>query len=493
MTEIASILVAPRERPETDLLAVGCFEGEAPEAGGLEEGFRGAVERLAGRPGWKGREEQVLHAEARPGGPTVALHGLGLRKDFGFARLARWLGRVSEEAQATGEHRFAVVIPLHVETRGEEAAERILRAAALAGYRYVRHLSEPERSVRIEEVAVVPPAGEEEAYRRALTMASTLARGVGFARDLANSPANEATPAWMEERTRELGEAFGFETSVLDAEELGRRGMGGVLAVGTGSAVPPRMARLSWGDSGPRVALVGKGVTFDSGGISIKPAADMDEMKYDKSGACAVLGAARVVAELGLPLRLRVYTPFVENLLGSRSYRPSDVIRCYNGRTVEVTNTDAEGRLILADAMAWAVEDGAEALVEMSTLTGGCVVALGHQAAGLFTTDDGFAAELLAASAASGERLWRLPLYPEYLEEMQGHHADLKNSAGRWGSACTAAAFLSQFAGGLERWAHLDIAGVANVKPNRNGGPTGATGYGVATAVRWLRRLVASA
>jgi leucyl aminopeptidase len=489
MTEIASILVAPRERPEADLLALGCFEGEAPGAEGLEEGFRGAVERLAGRAGWKGREEQVLYAEARPGGSTVALHGLGPRKDFGFARLSRWFGRVSEGAQANGQQRFAVVLPPHEETRGEPAAERILRAAALAGYRYVRHLSEPERCVRVEEVAVVPPAGEEEAYRRALAAAATLARGVGFARDLANSPANEATPAWMEERTRELGEAFGFEVSVLDAEELGRRGMGGVLAVGAGSAVPPRMVRLSWGDSGPRVALVGKGVTFDSGGISIKPAADMDEMKYDKGGACAVLGAARVVAELGLPVRLQVYTPFVENLLGSRSYRPSDVIRCYNGKTVEVMNTDAEGRLILADAMAWAVEDGAEAMVEMSTLTGGCVVALGHQSAGLFTSDDGIAAELLAAAAASGERLWRLPLYPEYLEEMQGHHADLKNSAGRWGSACTAAAFLSQFTGGLKRWAHLDIAGVANVQPNGNPGPTGATGYGVATAVRWLRRL----
>ena len=175
-------------------------------------------------------------------------------------------------------------------------------------------------------------------------------------------------------------------------------------------------------------------------------------------------------------------------MLSSQAYRPGDIIRCYNGKTVEITNTDAEGRLILADAMAWAVEEGTDALLELSTLTGHCVVALGHQAAGLFTPDDGLAAELTAAAADSGERLWRLPLYPEFLEEMKGMHADLKNAAGRPGGASTAAAFLSQFVGGLGAWAHLDIAGMANLKPNHDGQPPGATGYGVATAVTWLRR-----
>ncbi len=252
------------------------------------------------------------------------------------------------------------------------------------------------------------------------------------------------------------------------------------------------MIRLQYGTSGPRIALVGKGITFDTGGISIKPAADMDEMKYDKGGACAVLGIAHAVAALELPVRLTAYTPFAENMLSGNAYRPSDIVRCYNGKTVEITNTDAEGRMILADAMAWAAEERPDAMVELSTLTGSCVVALGLQAAGLFTPDDGLADELSAAAAESGERLWRLPLYPEYLEEMKGTHADLRNSAGRWGGASLAAAFLSQFTGEVERWAHLDIAGVANVKADLAGGAAGATGFGVASTVAWLRRLTAS-
>jgi leucyl aminopeptidase len=210
-------------------------------------------------------------------------------------------------------------------------------------------------------------------------------------------------------------------------------------------------------------------------------------MKYDKAGACAVLGAARAIAGLGLPVRLRAYAPLAENMPGSRAYRPGDILRMGNGKTVEITNTDAEGRLILADALSLAVEEGAEAIVELSTLTGHCVVALGHLAGGLFTPDDAFAAELLAASSAAGERLWRLPLFSEHTDEMKGTHADLKNAAGRPGGASTAAAFLSEFVNGLTSWAHLDIAGTSWIKTDKDGEPAGATGFGVASAVSWAR------
>ena len=215
----------------------------------------------------------------------------------------------------------------------------------------------------------------------------------------------------------------------------------------------------------------------------------MDEMKYDKAGACAVLAATGAVAALELPVRLSVYAPFAENMLGDKAYRPSDIVRCYNGRTVEITNTDSEGRMILADAMAWAAEDRPDALLELSTLTGACVVALGHHAAGLYSPDPGLTGELSAAAEESGERLWPLPLFPEYLEEMKGTHADLRNNATRWGGASHAAVFLSQFVGGVKRWAHLDIAGVANVKGEHGGAAPGATGFGVASTVSWLRRL----
>ena len=496
MRELASVHVVTAERPEADLLAVGCFEGDAPAPAmaGLAEGSRQALERLAARAGFKGKEEQLAQTDAGPGGPVVSLYGLGARKDFSFSKLARWLARAAEDARQSGALRLTVLPPAHAETSGPAAA-RVLRTLALSVYRFDRYQTDADKAGRVERLGLVPPGGEEAAYRDALPGVLAVAEAVAFTRDLANSPANEATPTWMEERTRELAEERGLELTVLGADELEARGMGGLLAVGQGSVHEPRLARLQYGsqygDRGPRIALVGKGITFDTGGISIKPAADMDDMKYDKSGACAVLGIARAVAALELPVSLTAYTPFAENMLSGNAYRPSDIVRCYNGKTVEITNTDAEGRMILADAMSWAAEERPDALVELSTLTGACVMALGHQAAGLFTPDDALADELTATAAESGERLWRLPLYPEYLEEMKGTHADLRNSAGRWGGASLAAAFLGQFTGDVKRWAHLDIAGVSNVKADNGGGAAGATGFGVASTVAWLRRLAA--
>jgi leucyl aminopeptidase len=506
MMEIPSLLLADGGRADAELLAVGCFQGAAPELEALPEEVRRAALGIAARPGWRGREEQVGQADAWTPGQVVALYGLGAAGDLSFAKLARWLGRVADDARTGGVRRLGVVLPRHAETTGA-AAGRICRALALCGYRFERYRSEPDNG-RLETVVLVPPAGAEADYRAALDAAAKVASAVAYARDLANTPGNEATPAWIEAQARELAASHGLALTVLDVAELARRGMGGLLAVGGGSEHPPRLLRLALGDppgtvgtigtSGerragggrsprPAVALVGKGVTFDSGGISIKPAADMEQMKFDKCGACAVLGAMRAAAELQLDLDLRAYLPLAENMLSGGAYRPGDIVRCYNGKTVEITNTDAEGRMILADALAWAVEEGSDALVELSTLTGACVVALGHQAAGLFTPDDGLAAELDAAAAGSGERLWRLPLLPEFLDDMKSLHADLRNSAGRWGAASTAAAFLSQFVGGLRRWAHLDIAGMAYAR-SEDGRGTAATGFGVALLADWLRR-----
>ncbi len=492
MTEIPSLVVAAGGRADAELLAIGCFQGEPPEVQALPEELRRAVLGIAGRPGWKGREEQV--GQTGGAGPTqvVALYGLGTAADLSFAKLARWLGRVAEDARTGGLRRLGVVLPRHPETTGEAAA-RIMRTLALCGYRFERFRSEPDNG-RLEAIEVVPPESAEADYRAAIGAAVTVAAAVAYTRDLANTPGNEATPAWMEERARELAASHGLEVTVLGVEELRRRGMGGLLAVGAGSEHPPRLLRLALGEAAPGGgaarrprALVGKGVTFDSGGISIKPAADMEQMKFDKSGACAVLGAMRAAAELNLGLCVRAYLPVAENMLSGEAYRPGDIVRCYNGKTVEITNTDAEGRMILADALSLAAEEGSEALVELSTLTGACVVALGHQAAGLFTPDDAMAAELDRAAAGSGERLWRLPLLPEFLDDMKSLHADLRNSAGRWGAASTAAAFLSQFVGGVRRWAHLDIAGMAYARSEDGRGST-ATGFGVATVVDWLRR-----
>jgi leucyl aminopeptidase len=297
-----------------------------------------------------------------------------------------------------------------------------------------------------------------------------------------------ATPEWIAERATRMAEELGLEIEVLVTEDLERLGMGGILAVGGGSKNPPRLVRLGWrGAESPRVALVGKGVTFDTGGISIKPAKDMDEMKWDKSGACTVLGLMQAIARLKLPLFVDAYLPLAENMPGGGSYRPGDIVRAHNGKTIEVLNTDAEGRIILADALSWAAESRPDWIVEYSTLTGSCVVALGTTGAGLYTPSDELAACLLRAADEAGERLWRMPLWPEFKEAVKGSHADLRNVAGRWGGANTAAAFLSHFVGDLQGWAHLDIAGPAYIGGEE--GDRGATGYGVALTIQWLKSL----
>ena len=490
MAEVLSVDVVSRGNRDADLLILGVFEGEVPDLEGMEEEVRGTVERLASRSGWKAKEEQSAQT-ALEDGPSILLSGLGKTGDFSPAKLASWIGRTADYARGNGFQRIQYVLPGHRETTGAAAAERAARLLALSGYRFDRR-SEEKNGSRLEGILVAPPAGpqgeELGAYRDAVAFSRPIAEAAAFSRTLGNTPPNEATTLWMAERAREMAEERGIAVTILDETELASRGMGGILAVGSGSAHPPRLVRLDWGTEGPVIALVGKGVTFDTGGISIKPAQSMEDMKYDKCGACTVLGIVRAVADLGLKVRIRAYCPFTENMPSGSAYRPGDIIRFYNGKMVEITNTDAEGRLILADAMAWAAEEKPDALLEFSTLTGAIVVALGHQAGGLFTPDDGLASELLESSAQTGERLWRMPLYPEFLEDMKGVHADLKNSAGRAGSSSTAAAFLSQFVGDMTSWAHLDIAGVAYMSADVSGKKAGATGFGIASTVSWLRR-----
>ncbi|HEX2252490.1 MAG TPA: M17 family peptidase N-terminal domain-containing protein [Thermoanaerobaculia bacterium] len=472
-----------------DLVLVAAFEGEAPRREELPEPVAAAVERAAARPGWTGRDGQRVEAETEGRGPMVALHGLGARGEASRRKLDNWLRSALETAAKSGARRATVVLPDCRAGRGAGATSWVARALVRGTYRFDRFQGRNGQDrPRLDAVRVVPPESGSDDFRDAAPVLAAVSDAVSFCRDLANTPPNEATPEWMAERAREMAGEHGLDAQVLEPEEIARRGMGALLAVGAGSRNRPRLVRLEKPGPGPVVALVGKGVTFDTGGISIKPATDMDDMKYDKAGACAVLAAARAVAQLELPVHLRVYTPLAENMPDGESYRPGDIVRCYNGKTVEVINTDAEGRLILADALALAAEEGADYIVELSTLTGACVVALGTDAAGLYTPDDPLAAALLAAADDTGERLWRLPLWPEFVERMKANHADLKNAAGRWGGANAAAAFLSCFVGDHRRWAHLDIAGGAHV--GRDGDETpGATGYGVALLVEWLRRL----
>jgi leucyl aminopeptidase len=327
------------------------------------------------------------------------------------------------------------------------------------------------------------------ALDRGVSLGRLLAEAAVFARDVGNTPGNEGTPTFLAERAKEIAAESGMKLTVLDRAAMEKEGMGGILGVARGSQEPPRFIVLEHNAGKkdlPCYALVGKGITFDSGGISIKPAENMHEMKFDKCGGVAVLATMRAVGRLRLPLRVVGIVPATENLPSGTACKPGDVVTSLGKRTIEVLNTDAEGRMILVDGITYAKRYDPVAIVDLATLTGACVVALGDAASGLFSTDERLAAQLLKAADASGERSWRMPLYPDYTEQIRSDVADVKNTGGRPAGACTAAALLQAHAEGTP-WAHFDIAGTAwSSGKERDYLRKGATGVGPRTLVRWL-------
>jgi len=337
----------------------------------------------------------------------------------------------------------------------------------------------------------VPPE-----LRRAAATGQAVAESANLARRLAELPGNQLPPRKLAEEAVRVGAGTKLKVAVFDEKWLRERKMGGILGVAQGSAEPPRLIviehrpRAARRGTGAHVALVGKGVTFDTGGISLKPREDMDRMKYDMSGAAAVVGTMRAVSLLDLPLRVTGVIPTVENMPSGTAIKPGDVLMSYAGKSIEVGNTDAEGRLILADAISFAGELDPDVIVDIATLTGACRIALGTAACGLVGNDAALVDALRAAGEKSGERAWPLPLFEEYTEDIQSEVADLKNMGGRaGGGALTAAAFLKAFAGD-HRWAHLDIAGTAWVEKDRDYLKIGAAGFGVRLLMRYLESLI---
>ncbi|MFN2595172.1 MAG: leucyl aminopeptidase, partial [Actinomycetota bacterium] len=322
---------------------------------------------------------------------------------------------------------------------------------------------------------------------------SIRARATAFARDLINEPPSDLSPRILADKAKALATANGVEFSVLDETELADRGFGGILGVARGSAEPPRLIRLHHKREQARskVILIGKGVTFDSGGLSLKDPKNMEPMKTDMSGAAAVIAAVVGAAQLDLDVDVVGLTPATENMPGGRAIKPGDVIKHYGGQTTEVVNTDAEGRLILADALALASESKPDAIVDVATLTGSIQVALGKKAAGVFATEDRLAKEIVDAGHRAGERFWHMPLYEDYLSELDSEVADHKNSGSRWGGAIIAGMFLKTFVGDGIPWAHLDIAGAARADSDREEISRGGTGFATRTLIEWLQGLSA--
>jgi len=357
---------------------------------------------------------------------------------------------------------------------GDAHAEAAVLALADAAYLYRHSKPSAPPAWQPSSLTIVCAKGEARAVQQGLDRGDAIAAGVIFAREAANRPANLCTPSWLAQQARKLGKTHRFAVEVLDRKDCEKLGMGAFLAVARGSDEPPRfiVARYDGAAAGqPPVVLVGKGITFDTGGISIKPAGEMDEMKFDMGGAASVLGALLAVATLKPRINLVCIVPACENMPSGRAVKPGDVVTSLSGQTIEILNTDAEGRLILCDALTYAERFKPQVVVDVATLTGACVIALGHHHSGLFSADETIVAQMQAASLAALDPCWRMPLDDEYDDALKSNFADMGNVGGRPGGAITAAMFLRRYTKHYP-WAHLDIAGTAW----RGGAAKGATG-----------------
>jgi len=468
-----------------DCVVVGAFSDGTltPAAAALDGDGRIAALVQRGDIGGKTGQAQLLHDLPGVAAPRVLVIGLGDKGKFG---VAQYLKAVADAVRAlkTGPVKGALFTLSELAVAGRDAAWNIRQAVVAAdhaAYRYTATLGAKNKKRNETGLSAFAVQGGDE---QALAQGKAIAAGVKFARELGNLPPNVCTPAYLAEQAQTFAARFDkAEAEILDEARMEALGMGSLLAVARGSANRPRLIVLKWnngGDAKPYV-LVGKGITFDTGGVNLKTQGGIEEMKYDMCGAASVLGTFVSAVGLALPINLVVVVPAVENAIDGNAYRPSDVITSMSGKTIEVGNTDAEGRLILCDALTYAERFQPQALVDVATLTGACMVALGRYASGLMSKHDDLADELLAAGEDVFDRAWRLPLWDEYQTLLDSNFADVYNIGGRWAGAITAGCFLSRFADG-QRWAHLDIAGSANT----DGKMGMATGRPVGLLSQWL-------
>jgi leucyl aminopeptidase len=459
----------PLEKVEADALIVLVFEGR-------KEVRFGAGDLMdAGEVAGKPQELTLLHHSTGVAAKRVLLAGAGKLEKFDPAGMRTAVGAAVRLLKTKSVKKIAFVPD--PDFAGGEYMAAAVEGAILGDFEPDRYKTDPDKK-SVESFAVVEEsdaAGLEDAVHRG----RVLAEAQNFTRELVNEPANRLTPAKVAEAARQMAADFQLECEVLDRGQMEQLHMGALLGVAQGSAEPPVLVVIRYKpdhtDSKAHLGLVGKGVTFDTGGISIKPADGMEKMKYDMAGGAAMIGAMRAIAQLKPAIPVTAFMPCVENMPGSRAQRPGDIVTAMSGKSIEVINTDAEGRLILADALAYARRQGCTHLVDAATLTGAIVVALGHLNVGLFANDDAMRDRVLAAAKAEGERMWAMPLEDDYKDYLKSAFADLANVGGRWGGAVTAAMFLKEFAEETP-WVHLDIAGTAyldDAKPFLAKGPTG--------------------
>jgi leucyl aminopeptidase len=481
----------------TDVLFVPVFEGENAAAAvpGLDQASGGAIRRAAESGEFQGRAFDVfltpLAGEWRAA--RVALIGAGKAADFDTDRLRR----LATAAGLAARQRRVTRLAFLSRGAGEPAAavQAIAEGLVLASFSGDRYKSGERSGPPVEESLIVAGEHASRAIEQSAERGRILGESSNLARELCNEPSNVLTPSEFAGRAAAIAREAGLEAQILEEDDIARLRMGLLLGVARGSAEPPRLLVIRHSPAGaparPILGLVGKGITFDTGGISIKPAEGMDRMKDDMAGGAAVVGAMRAIALLNAPVNVVGVVPTTENMPGGRAMKPGDVITGAGGKSVEVLNTDAEGRLVLGDGLWYAQQLGATHLVDVATLTGACVVALGRAASGLFGQPEQWVEVVRETANRAGDRCWPLPLYEEYREQLKSEIADMANVGGRPAGACTAAMFLREFVGDLP-WAHLDVAGTAWAEDAKPWQPKGATGVAVRalaelafTAPRW--------
>ncbi|MCK4913135.1 MAG: leucyl aminopeptidase [Planctomycetes bacterium] len=496
MKEIINIEIKTRTadcgKCKADMVAIGVFSDAGLDKIGkqLDSKFSGAISRLLESGDFKAKNltSAVVYNSKQTDVGRILLVGLGEKKKATLDTLRKAAAAAANKAVLMKIKNLTFAVHLAFGTKSDLATVGQICAEGIyfGSYRYDEFVTQ-SKDARLDSLCVELiefDSAKTKKLKSGVDAGIIIGKAQSYARTLANRPGNVINPAKLAEIAKEIARnSKELSCTIFDEKQLAAKSMGGILAVGSGSENKPRFIILKYTPKA-RVAnkntigLVGKAITFDSGGISIKPSNGMQEMKFDKCGGIAVLATMKAIAELKLPINVYGFIPTAENMPSGTSYRPGDIITTFSGKTVEVQNTDAEGRMILCDALSYAAKQNCETIVDIATLTGACAVALGKYMAGLMSNDDKLVKQLQKAAKFSGEKVWHLPSGDEYAKEMKSKIADLKNIGGRWGGACTAAAFLKQFIGDA-KWAHLDMAGVDMFEKPSEFSTAGSSGFGV--------------
>jgi leucyl aminopeptidase len=488
-----TVVTTAADRVATELVAVPIGKDSAfgPGAGAIDRAIGGGLGAFMDEAGFEGKLGETLAVPTAGNlrAKAVILVGIGDPAELTIDGVRRAAAAVARRAQRAASVATTLATAA-TDVSTPDAAQAVAEGFVLGAYQYLDYKGDA-KPTKLRKVTLIAEGGAP--VRNAANFGATIGDAVTWARDMVNTPSKEKSPADMVAAARRVLRGRGVTVQVLDVKQLEAQRLGGVLGVGQGSEQTPRFLKMTYAPPGARargrgkaLAMVGKGVVFDSGGLSLKTAGGMETMKTDMSGGAAVIAAMSTLADLGVTTRVVGYVPLVENMPSGNAIRPGDVLRIRNGKTVEVLNTDAEGRLILADALSLASEDKPAAVIDLATLTGACMVALGDKIAGLMGNDDAWSAQVRRAADRAGEPVWPLPLPKEYRKQLESEVADLKNIGGNYGGALTAGLFLQEFVDGAP-WVHLDIAGPARANADDGYLMKGGTGFGVRTLVELAR------